>query len=79
MQYRMRNAVRPLLMTRKSELIEYMSQINKSWFECPSNQDTKHLRNMIRYEVMPAFLKINTGLHKTLKRKIQERERDSLS
>ena len=46
---------RPLLATRKAEIITYAQEHGLSWCEDATNQDDKYLRNRIRHEVVPLF------------------------
>jgi tRNA(Ile)-lysidine synthase len=45
--------VRPLLRTRRSELVEYLRARGQAWREDLSNLDTRYLRNRIRRELVP--------------------------
>lgn len=48
--------VRPMLPFFKEELIAYAKKKKLTWRTDTSNQSTKYLRNVIRHEVLPAFL-----------------------
>ncbi len=45
--------IRPLLRTRRSELLDYLRSCGQEWREDESNRDTRHLRNRIRLELLP--------------------------
>lgn len=62
------NVIRPFLRTRKQDFIDWCTRRNLSWCEDSSNKDTKHTRNYIRHEMMPHVLRINPGIHKTIKK-----------
>jgi len=74
MPYNHANVIRPLLTTRKQQLIDWAERKNVPWIEDTSNQDTKYTRNYIRHELMPHALRVNAGLHSMLARRIQERQ-----
>jgi tRNA(Ile)-lysidine synthase len=55
--------VRPLLACRRQELREYLQDRGAAWREDSSNEDTRHLRNRIRHELMPLLTaRFNPGL-----------------
>lgn len=62
--------VRPFLLNKKSEIMEYMERNNVSFVNDPSNFDTSYRRNYVRHELMPHALEVNPGLYKTIKKKI---------
>lgn len=51
--------VRPLLPFFKSDLIAFAKAKNIAWREDASNASSKYLRNTIRHEIMPNFLKLS--------------------
>lgn len=64
MEYRNGDVIRPLLLTPKSEILDYAQAHSLKWFEDPTNQDTDFtFRNKIRHDIVPACLEINPGLH----------------
>ena len=67
------NVLRPLLCTRKSELISWCKKNNVPWVEDSSNTNTKYTRNFIRHEMMQNVLHVNPGIHKMLEKKIKEK------
>lgn len=67
------NVIRPLLLNRKSTLLEWAREKNVKWIEDASNNDTSHTRNYIRHELMPAALRVNPGLHSMLRKKLVAR------
>jgi tRNA(Ile)-lysidine synthase len=66
------NFVRPFLSTRKSELVSWCSRRAVPYVTDPSNADTSYMRNYIRSVLLPNALRVNPGLHKTLRKKIIE-------
>jgi tRNA(Ile)-lysidine synthase len=68
--YKRDNLYRPFLTTMKSDLVAWSVKNGVEWLEDASNQDTNFPRNRIRNEMMEQCLKINPGIHKTIKKKI---------
>ena len=61
----------PFLLTPKSDLLEWCDRKNVAFLEDPSNESRDHMRNVIRHDVMPHALKVNPGIHKVVKKRIQ--------
>jgi tRNA(Ile)-lysidine synthase len=51
--------VRPLLIFSKKEIIEFANENGLIWREDSSNSKTDYLRNQVRHELIPEFLKLN--------------------
>lgn len=68
--YSNKNVIRPFLINRKSELTRWAFNHDVSWIEDPSNEDTRYTRNLIRHELMPSILKVNPGIHTTIRNKL---------
>ena len=75
MPYSHGNVIRPLLLTRKEELLNYTSRKDIKWVNDTSNNDNSYTRNYIRHELMPHALRVNPGLHSMLRKKLVERQR----
>ena len=71
--YKRNNVVRPFLLNRKKEFLDWLQRHNIEWYEDKSNTDTKHMRNFIRHELMPKALIVNPGLAKTVSKIIQKK------
>lgn len=71
--YQRRNVVRPFLTTTKETFVNWCIKRNLPWYEDSSNQDTKHMRNYIRKELMPHALHVNPGLFKVVRKIVQKR------
>lgn len=71
--YQRANVIRPLLLTPKSELRLWCERKSVPWIEDTSNLDTRYTRNYIRHELMPHALRVNQGLPKTIRRKLEEK------
>ena len=50
--------LRPLLTTRRSELLQYAQEKGLEWVEDSSNQNAKYSRNYFRNELIPAIKKV---------------------
>lgn len=70
--YRRNNVIRPFLLNRKNELINWCQRKNITWCEDHSNTDTRYMRNYIRHHLVPHALVVNPGLHKVVSRKVCE-------
>jgi tRNA(Ile)-lysidine synthase len=68
--YARQNYIRPFLLTKKSEIIEYANRQGVQWLDDPSNANQDFARNFIRHTLLPNALQVNPGLHKTVKKKI---------
>lgn len=53
--------IRPLLDLSRHDLEEYLSTIDQSWIEDPSNTEDVFLRNRIRHTVMPVLESLSPG------------------
>jgi len=58
--------VRPLLLATKKMIRDYAETEKLNWREDSSNLTDKYLRNNIRYHLIPALKKLNTGFEKTI-------------
>lgn len=65
--------LRPFLETRKSIFEDWCFRHKVPYMEDPSNEDLRFTRNYIRHELMQKALRVNPGLHKVLRKKIQQR------
>jgi tRNA(Ile)-lysidine synthase len=68
--YRNRNVIRPFRLNRKRDFEMWCALQNVPWIEDDSNEDIHYARNFIRHEMMPSVLKVNPGIHKTIRKKI---------
>lgn len=68
--YRRQNVIRPLLTVSRDEITAWAVKHEVSYVEDLSNQDTKHLRNYVRHEMMPYVLHVNKGIGTMLKKKV---------
>jgi tRNA(Ile)-lysidine synthase len=60
--------VRPLLGVSRASIHDYLRSKGLQWREDASNQETTHLRNRLRHEVLPVLADINPNIHATLAR-----------
>lgn len=71
--YRNGNIIRPFLLCKKQDLIEYAKSKNiTEWMEDPSNLDNSYMRNYIRNNIVQHALNVNNGLYKTIAKKVQK-------
>jgi tRNA(Ile)-lysidine synthase len=61
--------LRPFLLTRKSQLVEYCQKYDLPYYIDRTNEDMDRPRVLIRNKMMYDILEINPGLHKTVKKK----------
>lgn len=67
---------RPLLMVKKSQIMEWASKHSVPYVEDPSNENVGFMRNKIRHDIMPHVLKVNPGIHKTLAKMVRSKYTD---
>lgn len=66
MPIRNKNVIRPFMMTKKSEFVDWCSRHGVPHVHDNSNDDTKYARNRMRNKIIPEALAINPGLHKVV-------------
>ena len=69
--YSRNNVIRPFRQTRKRDFELWAAMHNVPYLEDDSNADTCYTRNYIRHEMMPHVLRVNPGIHKTIKKKVE--------
>lgn len=62
-----RKLLRPLLMLEKSQLIDFVQSLDFSWCEDASNEEDTFLRNRVRKNILPLFIKENPSFVKSIK------------
>jgi tRNA(Ile)-lysidine synthase len=72
------NIVRPFLGTRKFDLHKWCITHNVPWIEDTSNEKLELTRNYIRKELIPHVLKVNPGIHKMIKKRLQDRQEHAI-
>ena len=70
------NYLRPFLLTRKDQLVEYCNYNNLPFYVDETNLLTDRPRVLIRNKMMYDCLEINPGLHKTIKKKYLKEMKD---
>ena len=70
--YRNGNVVRPFLLNKKSTLLKWCADKEVPYWDDKSNNDIKFSRNRIRHKIIPEIMKINPGIHKVIKKIVQE-------
>ena len=53
--------IRPLLMTSRNEIEEYLKEIGQEFITDSTNLETEYARNKIRLSILPALKEINEG------------------
>jgi tRNA(Ile)-lysidine synthase len=69
--YRRNRVIRPFLLTKKAELVDWAERNNVPWVEDFTNEDTKYMRNYVRKHIVPHALEVNPGLHKVVSRFVE--------
>ena len=59
-------------MTPKTELVDWCDRKKIPYLVDPSNDSRDHMRNIIRHDMMPIILKVNPGIEKVLKKRVQK-------
>jgi|CXWL01.1.fsa_nt_gi tRNA(Ile)-lysidine synthetase-like protein len=70
--YRRGHIIRPFLVTPKNELVRWCDDHGVPFAVDPSNSDPAYMRSLIRTEMVPTVLKVNPGISKVIKRKVEE-------
>lgn len=71
MEYSNKNVIRPLILTKKTDIYKYAETYGIDWYEDPSNLNVEWTsRNRIRHNILPECLKINPGLYSIVKKRI---------
>ncbi len=60
--YRNGNVIRPFRTWNRAVIADYAKKNYIRYIDDPSNEDTKHLRNKIRHELVPKIQEINPGI-----------------
>jgi tRNA(Ile)-lysidine synthase len=69
--YRNVNVIRPFRTTRKSEFVDWCRRKQLAWYEDPTNANPQFaVRNYIRHMMVPAAMKVNPGIHTTIRNKL---------
>ena len=67
------NFIRPFLASRKEDIVSFYKRHGVTHIEDPSNSEQEHARNIIRHSLIPCALKINPGIHTTIRNKVVSR------
>lgn len=62
------NRVRPLLSTKKADILSFLSRQGIPFRDDETNQDTKHARNFLRQEVFPLLRQMNPRVAEAMAR-----------
>lgn len=67
--------IRPFLIHPAESIRAYAEHHGVKWIEDETNRDVNFAkRNMVRHVLLPAALKVNPGIHNTIRRKIIQKE-----
>lgn len=77
--YSNQNVVRPFLLNKKAEFVNWCRRHHVPWVEDASNEDTCYMRNFIRHEMLQKALVVNPGLHKVVAKKVREQYEKQLT
>jgi tRNA(Ile)-lysidine synthase len=72
--YQRNNIIRPFLTTSKKVLESWCSRRSVPYIVDPGNKDEKYMRSIIRHKILPEALRVNPGLEKVLRKKIEKRD-----
>lgn len=67
---RERKIVRPFLMTKKFDFLDWCNRFDVPYLKDPSNSDNKYMRSFVRSNLIPKALVVNPGLHKVIYKKV---------
>lgn len=70
------NVVRPLLITKRSFINNWVEKNKVPCMDDPGNFDEKYCRSVIRNKIVPEVLKVNKGIHTVVKNMILESTND---
>lgn len=66
--YRNQNIIRPFLLTRKEVLVDWCKRKNIEYITDVTNFEEQYMRGCMRTNVIPGIMKINPGIHKSIRR-----------
>lgn len=66
-----KNVIRPFLFATKNDIHDWAARHNVKWVEDPTNQTGEHARNIVRHDIVKHALRVNPGLHKTVRKMYQ--------
>jgi tRNA(Ile)-lysidine synthetase-like protein len=72
--YQRNNIIRPFLTTSKKVLESWCDRRSVPYIVDPGNKDEKYMRSIIRHKILPEALRVNPGLEKVLRKKIEKRD-----
>ncbi len=68
--YNNQNVIRPFRLTTKANMLAYAQRKGVPFVQDQSNFDNKYNRNRIRNLILPEVLNVNPGIHKVIRKKI---------
>ena len=64
------NVIRPFLLTPKNKIVAWAENKSVPFLQDPSNFSRKHMRNVIRHDIVPTASLVNPGLEKTISKRL---------
>lgn len=71
--YERRKVIRPFLLTKRKDIVDYATRHGVEYIDDPSNEDCSYMRNQIRHNIVPEVLKVNPGIHKMISKIVEDR------
>jgi tRNA(Ile)-lysidine synthetase-like protein len=71
--YQRNNVIRPFLTTTKNTLEQWCDRHDVPYIVDPGNKDEKYMRSIVRHKILPEALRVNPGLEKVIRRKLNNR------
>ena len=77
--YQRNNVIRPFLLTKQEDIVDYAYQNDVDYIYDMSNSDLSYMRNYIRHNIVPDALTINPGIHKMIAKLVEKRYGNPIS
>ena len=71
MPYSNGSVIRPFLMNTKEQLLQWNRHKGVKSVNDPTNRNLAYMRNLIRHRILPQCVKVNPGLNKVLRKKLE--------
>lgn len=71
--YQRDNVIRPFLLTKRDDIVDYACKNDVDYIYDMSNSDLSYTRNYIRHNIVPDVLTVNPGIHKMIAKMVRER------
>lgn len=74
--YRNKNVIRPFLSTTHEDFVSWCKRKEVPYLEDPGNKDISYTRSLVRAKIVPLMQKVNPGLIKMIRKKIEKEIED---